>query len=482
VTTRADRRGGLADGELRSLAALAVIVGLAALLRAPLIAGAADLDSDAYGHFVVARRVIDHPTDLSAHWVWLPLWHFVHAAADLLGAGFSGVRWLSFFASLAAPVVLARALSREPDVDPRAPWVAAAALAFAPRSVSAGTSAEPEAVFALLTLGAVAALRAGRGALSGALASGAVLLRYEAWPLVAALALAERLGHGPRSHPRSMDARPPRLWWSWVAPSLVVLAWCALHRAWSGEWLWFVRENQAFVRRALPRLLPVLPSLGRRLLWYPVTIPWFEWGAALLGCAAAGFLWLARARRLPWVLAPAALVGFVTLSWARGQHLGLLRHAVSYLPYYALAIGVGASALARWVERRSGAALSRALVALGLAWCFARGAGEARELWLRAKRAMLEERAAAAVLAREARAGDAVFCDDAAVEALSGIARGQFLRWSGADVRPANLAIERARRGGSWLVTAPERARAARASTEPRYEGARVVVLRARPE
>ena len=31
----------------------------------------------AYGHFVVARTLLHDPWNLAAHWVWLPLYHYV---------------------------------------------------------------------------------------------------------------------------------------------------------------------------------------------------------------------------------------------------------------------------------------------------------------------------------------------------------------------------------------------------------------------
>jgi hypothetical protein len=425
--------------------------------------------------------MLEHPADLSVHWVWLPLWHLVHAAFELIGLGFQGVRALSLVASLAAPMVLARALSRELDRDAGpalalsepsralAPFIAAAALALAPGLVRAGSSAEPEAVFALLVLAAVSALRSERPWSAGAWLSLAAMLRYEAWPVILAVFAIDALGR--RAGRRGATA-------AWALPLATVLVWCAIHRAYAGSWLWFIRENQAFVARALPRLLPVMPALWRRVLWYPVTIPWFDWGAVAVLLSALGFWRIVRARWWAWAIVPAALVGFVSFAWVRGQHLGLVRHAVAYLPYYAGAMGIGAAvALDRW---RVGARARTMLVVAAVAWFSLRAASAASEHRARGERALSDPRTVASALASRARPGAAVFCDDAVVEILSRLPRAQFIRWNAGDIRPYNLSVERARRGDAWVVTTRPRAQALAPFVTVEHEGARLVLLRAR--
>jgi hypothetical protein len=265
---------------------------------------------------------------------------------------------------------------------------------------------------------------------------------------------------------------------AWALPLATVLAWCAVHRAYAGSWLWFIRENQAFVARALPRLLPVMPALWRRVLWYPATIPWFDWGAAAVLLSAVGFWRMARARWCAWVIVCAALVGFVSFAWVRGQHLGLVRHAVAYLPYYAGAMGIGAAvALDRM---RVGARSRTALVVAAVAWFSLRAASAASEHRARGERALSDQRAVAAALASRARPGAAVFCDDAVVEILSRLSRAHFIRWNASDIRPYNLTVERARRGDAWVVTTRARAPSLAPFVTVELEGARLVLLRAR--
>ncbi len=62
---------------------LAVVWSVVAVVRFWLVTTGPDVDTDAYGHAVAARAFVVAPRDLSVHWVWLPLWHLVHAAALL---------------------------------------------------------------------------------------------------------------------------------------------------------------------------------------------------------------------------------------------------------------------------------------------------------------------------------------------------------------------------------------------------------------
>jgi hypothetical protein len=465
--------------------------------------GTVDVDTDAYGHFIVGRRLLENPTDLSVHWVWLPLWHVVHALADRAGVGFEGVRALSWLASCATVPTLfvfvereclaLRAWRLEAREACLAATFAALTVACAPRAVASATSAEPEAVFALLLLLGVDASRRGRAIFAGALFSLASLLRYEAWPFIAAVWLVAQTARA-----ESVSTR-----WAWMLPGFTVMLWCLVHRVSSGQWLWFVRENQRFVARTLPELVPVLPSIERRVLWYPVTIPWLEWGAAWMSVIFVGFAQTIRVRMVA-VLAPAAvLIGFVSFAWVRGQHLGLMRHAVAYMPFYGAAAGVGVVTLLRLARRsafstdsstdrsahefneRSAPPLHpvlRSTIALAVIALSLRALGSARAHRALATSALSDERSVASTLAARVRPSDVVFCDIASVEALSSLHRSRFIRWRVADVRPYNLRVEFERRRATvWIVSTPERARHL-ADVELVLHTPRVVLLRyARP-
>jgi hypothetical protein len=67
------------------------------------------------------------------------------------------------------------------------------------------------------------------------------------------------------------------------------------------------------------------------------------------------------------------------------------------------------------------------------------------------------------------------------VEVLSRLNRAQFIRWSAADIRPANIDVEQRRHGAVWVVSKPANIAAIDARCERVFESPTVIVLRARP-
>src|SRR5687768_2330037 len=73
-------------------------VSLAAVLLASMfwrlgcIGAGPDPDTDAYGHYIIARLMWDNPFNLNIHWVWLPFYHAVLALPVRLGATLDHVR------------------------------------------------------------------------------------------------------------------------------------------------------------------------------------------------------------------------------------------------------------------------------------------------------------------------------------------------------------------------------------------------------
>src|SRR5579859_1343493 len=79
--------------ELGDRALLALVVLLLLWWRLFFVGYGVDLDTDAYGHHVIARHLADHPADVGANWVWLPLFHYVQAIAVGMGATLRTIRW-----------------------------------------------------------------------------------------------------------------------------------------------------------------------------------------------------------------------------------------------------------------------------------------------------------------------------------------------------------------------------------------------------
>ncbi|HWL89231.1 MAG TPA: hypothetical protein VNO21_25685, partial [Polyangiaceae bacterium] len=76
--------------------------------RVAWIAAVPDIDMDAYGHYGIGCELIRNPWNLAAHWVWLPLYHYLLAAVVLARGVFAHVRLLSAALIGALPLVLYR--------------------------------------------------------------------------------------------------------------------------------------------------------------------------------------------------------------------------------------------------------------------------------------------------------------------------------------------------------------------------------------
>jgi hypothetical protein len=462
--------------------ALALVVAGATWLRLGLIAAGPDPDIDGYAHLQIAHRLAREWRDLRIHWVWLPLWQLVDFVIASLGGGLRAVRLFSVAcaaaSSFALALVVRDGLAARPATSPWLaeaetvmPFAAGAAHALWPQNLSAGASAEPEAFFQLLVLATLAAWQRRRYAGAAAALSLAALLRYEAWPLLPVF-----LAMSLREEKRAQSAAV------WLAPGVAVAAWVALHRASTGEWCWFLRENRAYVAgvwREFGFATRPLEKLAHPWAWYPYTVPFLS---------VRAWLWLA-VPGLPWfvVRAPRALavvmgslLALITLVWVARNNLGLERHFTVVIPAYAtmLAAGVAAPVAAlAWRLSRARADVTRAavIVALVLAGAgFAKARTRKRAMLLRghAEAAFVVERRVAAALRAHLGASARVFTSDATVEGLTDLDGSRFVRWRARDLRDAHL------RAGDLVVAAPDDAAHLRAMEPVAREGALVVLRR----
>ena len=310
-----------------------------------------DTDSDAYGHMASGAAWLQRPLDTRVHWVWLPLWHVVCAAAIKLGGGHQALRVANALLASLLPAMLAALMLRAQ----RPPMIAAFAALL---SVSGaflldhGQSAEPEPLFAALLLGAALAWQSGRVWAAAACFAATCMLRYEAWaflPAVCAFCMRERKPWGHAA---------------WGVPVAAIALWCAARAHDDGGWFIFVQANRDFVRSAHAHGVGLAESFWRALQLYTLRIPFLEWGpifaVSLLGIHAfcthtpRSFLWPA-----------ASLLAFITYGWFAGQHLGLPRHMFALAPAFAWLMAEGA---ARASQRKAGALLVAGAMLFQLGW------------------------------------------------------------------------------------------------------------------
>lgn len=452
--------------------ALAAVVLFSLVVKVRWVLACPGADTDAVGHYSIARRAVTEWRDLSIHWVWLPLWHLLGVVSYALGTGYKGLQALNVALSVASVGLLVGLLGGPGAPSERRVLAlgAGAALALWPRSFAMATDAEPEALFQALTLGACLAWERRYCAVTGALLGLAALLRYEAWLLPPVfLALWAR---GPR------DLRSAL---SWGLPGLAAGAWCALHGLSTGDPFGFLAVNRTWIQSALAQR-PPLPGLKHDLpwLWYPVGVPWWYARGALLLCLP-GLPYVLRRAPRSFVFVSLTVLGVISAVWTRRMNFGLDRHFDSVVPLYATLLAAGGAYLGvtlfdgRGVRYRvQGAVLGVALAVSSLAF------GRTRALLPRLERACLgaftHERAVAEMVRRDAPAR--VFCDVPAVEAFAGGPVRRYLRWRVGDVRDYNLLVEAHGVGHVLVASHPSRVAHLRATTTVLYEGPEVVLLR----
>ncbi|MEO8184266.1 MAG: hypothetical protein ABI895_36055 [Deltaproteobacteria bacterium] len=406
---------------------------LLAVWRIQCIGLGPDPDTDAYGHYVIARQFLETPFDLQIHWVWLPLYHLLLAAGVAVGATLDHVRYANAVLSAGTPILLWWGLGRlaqqhQPDGPRGLPALAALFAAAAPIAIVMGTTAQPESCFALLLLAAALGLTLGRFGWAALALAALVLLRYEAWAAAASVG-AVLLWRRLRGAPLSRGALA-----CGFAPLLSVGAWAVLRRLDGAIWFDFLRKNQSFAEAARAHSAAPLvnwPELARALEAAPLG----AWLLAL-GCLLCGVGRMWRATGGWFVVLPLSIAGFLALGWVTRSHLGLARHWVGLVPFAATAVAYGIAQLSEWLGRLRTQARGPVFALLG---ALALGL-ELRSLelplahWRERTAAALPDRRAAGRFLRSLPASALILCDDAPAEVLSELPRARFARdYLGAD-------------------------------------------------
>jgi hypothetical protein len=398
-----------------------------------------DPDTDAYGHYMIARLLWDTPLNFDIHWVWLPFYHALLALPVRLGATLDQVRSANAVLAALPALLTCWALSRPSTAaGPAARWerilpfVAGLLVALDPLGMQMGTTGQMEIFFSTLLVLAVGLLTRERFAWAAAVLGVLVLTRYEGWAVAAvvgAVLLYRRVSRGAPLGRGELACL--------FVPALCVLGWAALRRSGGGSWFGFLFDNQAFAERVLEHDPPthgVLGALGR----YTAAVPYRVFGvAALLVPLGIG---RTAQRHGVWLVAPGlAIVVFLTLTSLSRSQLGLDRHFLSVVPFAAAWVTYGIAwcgdGIARLLLRRgvheSGrgfASLTGAAVAAAVLANAQNGLASSLGPWKEATRAALAEPRAAARFLRTTAPSSLIFCAEASIEVLSELDRRRFVR------------------------------------------------------
>lgn len=430
-----------------------VLVGLCAW-RLWCVQRGPDPDTDAYGHYVIARLLFTTPLNFKIHWVWLPLYHAVLALPVWLGATLNHVRAANAIAALLPPLLLLgflRPRTRGPvRLDAGVPLLAALLGALSPLLVQLGTTGQMEVFFCVLLVLSAGLLSRERWGSASLVLSALVLTRYEGWA-VAAVVGAILIGR----HVTGRAALGAGTLACALLPAACVLGWATLRRLGGEPWFGFILENQTFAEQVIerqPDTYGALGALGR----YTVSVPFRVFGV----WAAFALLGMRRALREDgvWFVAPGlAIVGFLTLSSLSRSQLGLERHFLSVVPFAALWIAHGVASAGHALERAVAARGTRpsgavpVLLGSALIISAALRLDETLPIWAERTRMALEQPRALARFLRGTPAASLIVCDDAAVEVLSELPGERFAR-ERFDERSATRIAEWSRSRDVYIV------------------------------
>jgi hypothetical protein len=334
---------------------LAVTLATLFGLRVAVVLWVPDTDLDGYGHYKIAQVLSRDPCNLAAHWVWLPLYHYLLAGLLRLHANYTVIRLLSATLGLVAPVLVAKRAQALKD-----PWrLAAWATALCPLPALLSVSAQQETLFGVLLLGCALTIDTQRPVAAGFCLGAACLVRYEAWGIVG-LALAHAVGVGllrQRLPQRALGWAQGHAAWPLRAllfPTACIFGFLLAHRWADGRWFAAQEELRRFTH-----MQRVVLSRGAAmdLLWFPVILPLLTFGPFALAMP------LGLGRRLHrGSLVPLGIVLFLAASWLSKGSLGSLRYLCSLAPF-------GCALMARGLQTRAKLVLpflsSLALLQLG---------------------------------------------------------------------------------------------------------------------
>ncbi len=450
--------------------ALLAALFLLAAWRLAFVLGGVDLDTDAYGHHSIARELARNPGDLRAHWVWLPLFHYLQALFVPLGATLTWVRVLNVGVSVLVPWLLYVILRdpethSEPDQKRRdaVAFLAAILTALSPISMQMGTTGQTEPLDALGVLVVIFALQRRRFVLAAVVLGLGVMLRYEMWAvflttvlLVGIDLVRPGLAFGPKRGSRRAMILPVLL------PALVIFAWAWVRAPVDGGWFKFLGWTQKFVHEALGIKGPLdrsAAAIWKDLTYYPYEMALQCFGFSLV-IVPFGFIRTLRREGLSLMGPLSAVLAFITYAWLQRGSLGLARHFVAVVPHNATGAAHGAMVIAEHIEARV-PHVGKPFALAGFVSLSVAGVGltfEQLTLWMddwsEKQRSIFGDRHAVAAYLRTLPPTATIFCDEPTIEVFSGLSHKRFRRpWLGDDANAVARVQAVAQAEGEVYVT-----------------------------
>ena len=333
----------------KSIYILIAAVAIVSLYQLIFILLLHDGDTDAYAHFIISRDIVRNPYNLSLHWVWLPLFHYIGAVFVIIGSGLEPLRFMNLIIWNLIPFTFYYYLNKKYS-DSSIPLIASLLTALFPVGILMGTTAQPEPLFTLLLLLFVISYDSEKYLSSGLILSAACLLRYEAWAVLLGISVMFLL---IIIRQKSLKINNSYLiYLNVILPAFFILAWSLLRYLNEGQWFAFLQGTQKFANDALGEshsLQGGILKFFNDLFFYPIWVPVLFTGAAAL-FIPFGIKKLYSENKIIFTVSVSILV-FISLSWILKANLGLNRHFTSLIPYYALLVACGYSSASDYLSR-----------------------------------------------------------------------------------------------------------------------------------
>ncbi len=290
-----------------------------------------DIDTDSYAHHIISRDIIKEPYNLSIHWVWLPLFHYLQIPFILADINFNTLRFLNIIIWVLSVYLFHYYLS---DKNLSTSLPASIIFSLSPLGILMGTTVQPESLFLFLFIYFLISIEKEKYIISAFLLGLASLLRYEAWSIVACLVIVILL------KPKMFNlnfTKNKKIYFIVIIPIILVLFWTILRYFSDGKLFDYLSGTHRFANEALQQKSSLdkgIFGLITDIFYYPLYIPFIFMGINMI-FVFFGIKTSFKKFPLLFVMSFSILI-FLTLSWVIKSNLGLNRHFLILVPFYSL--------------------------------------------------------------------------------------------------------------------------------------------------